>query len=323
MKWNIRDLEIKNQVVVAPMAGVTNMAFRMLLKEYGAGLIYSEMISDKGLLYENNRTQGMVDVNNFEKPIALQLFGSEVDTMIKAAIFIDKETDSDVIDINMGCPVNKVVKSGAGSKMMTTPDLAYKIVKSIVDNVKKPVTVKIRSGWDHRHINAVEFAKRMEMAGVSAIAVHGRTRTDMYSGVADLDIIKQVKANVSIPVIGNGDIRTPEEAKYMLDYTDCDAIMIGRGLLGNPFLVKQIVDFLDSGKYRENPSLEELKSAIFDHMNKLIDLKGDYVAALEMRSHAAWYIKGLPGSAKVRTKIVNAKSPQEIRNTIDEYFRSI
>ncbi len=323
MKWYIRDVEIENQVVVAPMAGVTNLAYRMMLKEYGAGLIYTEMISDKGLLYENNRTNDMTEIHDYEKPVSLQLFGSDLETLKKAAIFIDKSTDASIIDINMGCPVTKVVKTGAGSKMMTTPEKAFEIVKAIVESVDKPVTVKIRSGWDHKNINAVEFAKSMEMAGVSALAIHGRTRTDMYSGKADLEIIKQIKENLNIPVIGNGDIKTPEDAKYMLDYTGCDAIMIGRGLLGNPFLIRQIVDFLETGNYREKITLEELKVVIFDHMNRLIDLKGDHVATLEMRSHAAWYIKGLPGSSKVRTKIVNANNPLEIRKIIEEYFEKI
>jgi len=323
VKWNIRDLEIKNQVIVAPMAGVTNVAYRSILKEFGAGLIYTEMISDKGLLYENNRTQDMTEILDSEHPIALQLFGSEVETMTKAAIFIDQNTTADIIDINIGCPVQKVVKSGAGSKLMTTPDLAYEIVKNIVKNVSKPVTVKIRSGWDHKNINAIEFAKSMEMAGVSAITVHGRTRSDLYSGEVDLDIIKQVKQTVKIPVIGNGDIRSPEEAKYMLDYTKCDAIMIGRGLLGNPFLVSQIVDYLETGSYRESISLEERKNVIFSHLNKLAKLKGEHISILEMRNHGAWYVKGLPNSSKIKTQICNAKNSKEFMEIVEKYFNSI
>lgn len=323
MKWNIRDLEIKNQVIVAPMAGVTNVAYRSILKEFGAGLIYTEMISDKGLLYENNRTQDMTEILDTEHPIALQLFGSEVETMTKAAIFIDQNTTADIIDINIGCPVQKVVKSGAGSKLMTTPNLAYEIVKNIVENVSKPVTVKIRSGWDHKNINAIEFAKSMEMAGVSAIAVHGRTRSDMYSGEVDLDIIKQVKQSVKIPVIGNGDIRSPEDAKHMLEYTKCDAIMIGRGLLGNPFLVSQIVDYLETGSYRELVTLKERKNVIFSHLNKLINLKGEHISTLEMRNHGAWYVKGLPNSSKIKTQICNAETSEEFKEIVEKYFNSI
>lgn len=320
MNWKIRDLEIKNQVLVAPMAGVTNIAYRSILKEFGAGLICTEMISDKGLLYENNKTKDMIEISDFEKPISLQLFGSSVETMTKAAVYIDKNSQCDVIDINMGCPVNKVIKTGAGSKLMTTPMLAYDIVKSVVEKVKKPVTVKIRSGFTHKDKNAVEFAKLMEKAGASMIAVHGRTRTDMYSGKADLDIIKAVKEVVNVPVIGNGDIRTPEDAKYMLDYTGCDAIMIGRGVLGNPFLVKQIVDYLETGKYEKEISLETRKSYIIKHLERLIELKGEKVAVLEMRSHGAWYIKGLKGASKVKNKIVLAKTVNEINKIINDYF---
>lgn len=323
MKWKIRDIEIQNQVLVAPMAGVTNLAYRIILKEFETGLIYTEMISDKGLLYDNNKTKDMIDIADFEKPIGLQLFGSDVDSMLAAAIYIDKYSRADIIDINMGCPVNKVTKAGAGSKLMTTPELAYSIVKAIVENVKKPVTVKIRSGWDHKTINAVEFAKSMEMAGVSAITVHGRTRSDMYSGHVDLDIIKDVKSSVKIPVIGNGDIRTPEDAKHMLDYTKCDAIMIGRGLLGNPFLIKQTVDYLDKGTYIEDIPLMERKNYILKHLDKLIELKGEHIAGLEMRGHGAWYLKGLKGSSKIKNLIVNSKDVHEFRSIINQYFDTL
>lgn len=323
MKWKIRDVEIDNQVLVAPMAGVTNMAYRLILKEFGAGLIYTEMISDKGLLFENQKTKEMTEIHDYEKPIALQLFGSEVCTMVEAAKYIDENTAVNVIDINMGCPVTKVVKSGAGSKLMTTPDLAYDIISEIVKNVKKPVTVKIRSGWDHKLINAVEFAKRLEIAGVSAIAVHGRTRTDMYSGHVNLDVIKAVKAAVRIPVIGNGDIRTPEDARYMLDYTGCDAVMIGRGLLGNPFLIKQILDYLETGEYQKEIPLSQRKEYILKHLSKLEALKGEHIATLEMRSHGAWYLKGLPGASKAKTEIVTATSTSQMKEIIEDFFRSL
>ncbi|XFA98427.1 tRNA dihydrouridine synthase DusB [Candidatus Izemoplasma sp. B36] len=323
MKWKIKGLEINNQVLVAPMAGVTNIAYRSILKEFGAGLICTEMISDKGLLYENNKTKDMIEISEFEKPISLQLFGSDVETITKAAVYIDENSQCDVIDINMGCPVNKVIKTGAGSKLMTTPLLAYDMVKSIVDKVKKPVTVKIRSGFTHKDKNAVEFAKLMEKAGANMIAVHGRTRSDMYTGKADLDIIKAVKEAVTVPVVGNGDIRTPEDAKYMLDYTGCDAVMIGRGVLGNPFLIKQIVDYLETGEYEQEISLETRKSYIIKHLDRLIELKGEKVAVLEMRSHGAWYIKGLKGASKVKNKIVLAKTVNEIIKIINDYFDSL
>ncbi len=323
LNWKIKNLEIKNQVIIAPMAGVTNSSYRIILKEFGAELIYTEMISDKGLLYENKRTIDMIKINKLEHPIALQLFGNDVESMRRAAIYIDKNTEADIIDINMGCPVQKVVKSGAGSKLMTTPELAYEIVSNIVKNVNIPVTVKIRSGWDHKNINAVKISKLMEKAGASAITIHGRTRSDMYSGRVNLDIIKKVKENVSIPVIGNGDITSPEDAKYMLEYTKCDAVMIGRGLLGNPFLIEQTIDYLETDKYRKNITLDERKDVIFKHLNKLIILKGEHIATLEMRNHGAWYLKGLPKSSSVKVDICNANNPEEFKKIIEKYFNSI
>lgn len=323
MSFYIGDIEIKNRVIVAPMAGVTNLAYRVILKEFGAALIYTEMISDKGLLYDNKRTHDMIEVLDENRPIALQLFGSEVEPMVEAAKYIDQHSKADIIDINMGCPVTKVVKSGAGSALMKTPELAFKIVKEIVKNVKKPVTVKIRKGWDNQHINAVEFSKGLEKAGAKAIAIHGRTRSDMYTGHADWDIIKQVKDAINIPVIGNGDIFTPEDAQRMLIETGVDAVMIGRGILGSPWLVKQTVDYIETGKYNQTIDLEMRRKYIFLHLSKLVQLKGERIAVLEMRSHGAWYIKGLPHASRIKPKIVKVESVQEIKELIDTYFESI
>lgn len=323
MEWKIKNLKINNQVVVAPMAGVTDIAYRKILKEFGAGLIFTEMISDKGLLYDNQRTIDMIDIATEEKPIALQLFGSDVESMTKAAIYIDQYSRADIIDINMGCPVNKVVKTGAGSKLMTTPELAFEIVRSMVEHVHKPVTVKIRSGWDLNNINAVSFAKHMERAGVSAISVHGRSRSQMYSGEANWEIIKAVKQAVNIPVIGNGDIKTPEDAKRMLDQTGCDAVMIGRALLGNPFLVEQINDYLSSGHYNQQIDIQKRLNVLNRHIEYLIQSKGEHIAALEMRSHAAWYIKGLPNASKVKTDIVKAESTERIKEILLQYLHKI
>jgi nifR3 family TIM-barrel protein len=320
MSFNIGQVKIKNKVMVAPMAGVTNLAYRIILKEFGASLIYTEMISDKGLLYNNKKTHDMIEVLDDNKPISLQLFGSEVDSMVKAAIYIDKNSNADIIDINMGCPVTKVVKSGAGSALMKTPELAFEIVSEIVKNVNKPVTVKIRKGWDHNHINAVSFAKGLEKAGAKAIAIHGRTKSDMYTGHADWDIIKQVKEAVNIPVIGNGDITSPEDANRMIDQTGVDAIMIGRGLLGNPWLIGQCVDYLETGDYQKEIDIETRKKYILLHLKKLIQLKGEHIAVLEMRSHGAWYLKGLPGASRIKSKIVQVDSVKEIEKIINDYF---
>ncbi len=320
MKWYIGNVELKNQVVVAPMAGVTNPAFRKIAKEFGAGLIYTEMVSDKGLGHNNVRTREMLRVDLDEKPISLQIFGGDIESMVQAAIIVDQETNADIIDINMGCPVPKVTKSDAGAKLMKEPEKVYNLVKTIVDQVKKPVTVKIRSGWDYDNITAVEVAKNAAKAGASAIAVHPRTRTQMYEGKSDWSIIKAVKEAVNVPVIGNGDIHTPEDAKRMLDETGCDAVMIGRGILGNPWLVKQVIDYLETGHYDKEISLSEKESYIYKHLDQLMKDRGEKVAVLEMRGHTAWYLKGLKHSTQVKNQIMQAKTAEEIRFIVKSYF---
>jgi len=317
--FKIADIEIANQVVIAPMAGVSNIAFRTIMKEFGAGLIYAEMVSDKALTFRNEKTHKMIKVLDEEKPLSLQVFGGDLQTIVEGAKIIDKESNCDIIDLNMGCPVSKIVKSDAGAKLLLDPRKIYNIVKAVVEVVEKPVTVKMRIGWDEHTIYAVEIAKLCEKAGAKAIAIHARTRKQMYAGKADWSYIKQIKDAVSIPVIGNGDVLTPEDAKRMLDETGCDAVMIGRGVLGNPWLVEQTIQYLATGSYEKAVSDEEKLNRIINHMDRLIDLKGEKVALLEMRGHAAWYVKGMKGATFVRRELSNVSTRKDLVNIIEKY----
>ena len=290
MKWKIGNVVIKNQIVLAPMAGITNSAFRRICKEFGCGLVYAEMVSDKAICYNNKKTMDMLYMTDYERPLAQQIFGSDEESFVEAAKLIEEKMHPDIIDINMGCPVPKVaLRAQAGSALLKDPDKIKKIVKKVVDAVSVPVTVKIRSGWDSNSINAVEVAKKVEEAGASAICVHGRTRSQGYSGKVDLDIIKEVVEAVNIPVIGNGDVKTPEDAKHMLDYTGCQAVMIGRGLLGNPWLVKECINYLDTGKYQRKITKEDKINMCIKHLNYLKDVKNEKLAVLEIRNHIGWY----------------------------------
>lgn len=319
MKWKIGNVEIKNQVVFAPMAGVSNISYRQIIKEMGAGLIYSEMISTMGIVYNGKKTIDLINFNENEKPISIQIFGSDLKSFVEAAKYIEENFHPDIIDINMGCPVPKVaIKSQAGSALLKDPDKIYEIVKAVVDNTNTPITVKIRSGWDDKHINAVEVAKKIESAGASAIAIHARTRSQGYSGIANWNIIKEVKLSVKIPVIGNGDIITPELAKQMLDETGCDAIMVGRATLGNPWIIKEIVHYLETNELLQKPTNKEKIEMIKTHYNLLKKYSNTTHALLEIRTHALWYLKGIPGTKEIKTKICQAKTEEEFMNIIKE-----
>ena len=302
-----------NRVVLAPMAGVCNSAFRLTVKEFGAGLVYAEMISDKGLVTRNKKTLDMLYIDERENPLSLQIFGGDKETLVAAAQYVDKNTNADIIDINMGCPVNKIIKCEAGAKWLLDPNKIYEMVSAVVDAVDKPVSVKMRIGWDDEHIFAVENAQAAERAGASAIAMHGRTRVQMYEGKANWNIIKEVKENISIPFIGNGDVETPQDAKRMIDETGVDAVMIGRAALGNPWMIYRTVQYLETGELKPEPSVREKMDVCLLHFERLMQLKGEGVAVREMRKHASWYLKGIRGNGKIRNAINQMETAVELR----------
>ena len=323
MSWYIRNVEIKNKIVLAPMAGICNSSFRRICKEMGCGLVYAEMVSDKAITYNNKKTLDMLYMTDEERPLSQQIFGSDVDSFVTAAKYICNNMKPDIIDINMGCPVPKVaVRAQAGSALLKNPDKIYDIVKAVVDAVSVPVTVKIRSGWDNNSINAVEVAKICESAGASAICIHPRTRKQGYSGKADWNIIKLVKENVSIPVIGNGDVKTPEDAKRMIDETNCDAVMIGRGVLGNPWLIKNSLNLLE-GKELINVNAIDKIDMCLKHLELLKELKNEKIACLEIRNHIAWYLKGIKGSNEVKNRIFKTKSIHDIMSILIEFKEEV
>lgn len=318
--WKIGNVEIKNRVVLAPMAGVCNSSFRRIAKEMGCGLIYAEMVSDKAIFYKNQKTLDMLYMTDYERPISQQIFGSDKESFVDAAKYIYENMHPDIIDINMGCPVPKVaVHAQAGSALLKNPEKISEIVKAVVESVPIPVTVKIRSGWDQNSINAVEVAKTCEIAGASAICIHPRTRSQGYSGKADWNIIKEVKKNVSIPVIGNGDIKTIYDAKKMLDETGCDAVMIGRASLGNPWIFKQVNEYIENNKILDDPTPLEKVDMCIKHLKYLEETKIDKVVVLEIRNHVAWYLKGLKGSNDIKNKIFGTKDIEEIKKILNDY----
>ena len=308
---------LKGKVVLAPLAGYTNIAYRKIAKTMGACLVYSEMVSAKGLIYENDKTMEYLNTIPMEHPIAIQIFGGDPDELVKAARIVVNSGNADIIDINMGCPVKKVLKQNAGSALLKDPNKVYEIVKRIVEISKVPVSVKIRAGWDHDSINCVEVAKMAEKAGASLITIHGRTKSDLYSGKVNLDYIKMVKDSVNIPVIGNGDIKTVEDAKRMIEYTGCDAIMVGRATLGNPWFIRELVNYFNGiPDYQVDATRKERIEMIKYHFEELKKIKDEHIAILEIRSLAAWYVKGLRNVKRFKLALNKIKTSEEFYNLL-------
>ena len=316
----IGNVTLKNNIILAPMAGVTDLPFRLLCKEQGAGMVCMEMVSAKAILYKNRNTEELMQILPKERPVSLQLFGSDPKVLGEIAGQI-QERSFDVLDINMGCPVPKIVNNGEGSALMKDPKLAEEIIRSVVRASEKPVTVKIRKGFDDGHVNAVEIAKRAQEAGAAAVAVHGRTREQFYSGKADWEIIAKVKDAVDIPVIGNGDVDGPESAERMLKETGCDGVMIGRAVRGNPWIFREIVSYLETGEIIPKPDAKEKCGCILEHAALMLTYKGEYTAVREMRKHVSWYTAGCPHSAKLRGKINTIESMAELEECVREIFR--
>ncbi len=316
----IGNVELENKVFLSPMAGVTDLPFRLICKEQNCGMLYTEMINAKALCYDDENTKKMLRIEEEEHPVAVQIFGSEPEYMGRAAEIMN-EYPNEILDINMGCPAPKVIRNGDGSALMKNPKLAEEVLKAVVKNSDKPVTLKIRKGWDDQTVNAVEIAKIAEACGISALAIHGRTREQYYSGKADWDIITEIKENISIPVIGNGDVFTIQDAINMLDKTNCDAIMIGRGAQGNPWIFKRINHYMQTGEILPEPTLEEKISTAIKHLGLAVEEHGEYIAVREMRKHVAWYLKGLKNSARVRDEVNKIESYEEVVNKLNMYMQ--
>ena len=316
-KLKIGNVELQNNIILAPMAGLTDLPFRLVCEKYNPGLVVTEMVSSKALYYNDEKTKQLLKMDGEKRPISAQIFGSDVESMAYGASYVSKIAD--IVDINMGCPAPKVVKNGDGSKLLLDLEKVYEIIKTVVKNSTVPVTVKIRKGWDNDHIVAVEAAKVIESAGASAITIHGRTRSEYYTGVADWNIIKKVKESVNIPVIGNGDIKSPEDAKRIFEQTNCDGIMIGRATLGRPWILEQIRTYLENGTIRKITN-EEILETILNHIELEVKEKGEYTGIREMRKHICYYLKGLPGASTVRDKINHLESKEEVEKELVDYF---
>lgn len=317
--WKIGNIEIPNRVVVAPMAGISNAAFRVTVKEFGAGLVVCEMISDKGIQQRNQKTLDMLYIDEREYPLSVQIFGGDKENLVEAAKFVEENTKAAIIDINMGCPVNKVIKAEAGAKWLLDPNKVYEMVEAVSSAVDLPVTVKMRTGWDEDHLFAVENALAAEKAGASAIAMHGRTRVQMYEGQANWDILKEVKQHLTIPFMGNGDVRTPEDAKRMLEHVGADGVMIGRAALGNPWMIQRTKHYLETGELMPEPAPHEKIETAKVHLQRLVELKGEKIATREFRQHASYYLKGIPRAAKVKVAINQAETQQVMIDLLDAF----
>lgn len=317
--WKIGNVEIPNRVVVAPMAGITNAAFRVTVKEFGAGLVVCEMISDRGIQLRNKKTLEMLYIDETEHPLSLQIIGGNKESLVEAAQFVSENTAADIIDINMGCPVNKIIKAEAGAKWLLDPDKVYEMVHAVATAIDKPVTVKMRIGWDDEHIFAVQNAQAAEAAGAAAIGMHGRTRVQMYEGAANWSVLREVKQAISIPFMGNGDVRTPEDAKRMLEEVGADAVMIGRAALGNPWMIHRTKHYLETGELIAEPTPREKIATAKLHLERLADLKGEFVASREFRQHAAYYLKGISRAAKVKAAINQTENKQAIIDLLDAF----
>ena len=317
-KLKIGNVELQNNIILAPMAGLTDLPFRLVCEKYNPGLVVTEMLSSKALYYNDEKTKELLKMDGEKRPVSAQIFGSDEASMSYAAKYVSQIAD--IVDINMGCPAPKVVKNGDGSRLLLDLDKVYSIVQAVVKSSTVPVTVKIRKGWDNEHIVAVEAAKAIENAGASAITIHGRTRSEFYTGVADWDIIKKVKENVNIPVIGNGDIKSPEDAKRIFEQTNCDGIMVARATLGRPWILEQIRTYLENGTIR-SISNEEILSTIVNHIELEVKEKGEYTGVREMRKHICYYLKGLPGASNVRDKINHLESKDEVEKELINYFK--